>query len=235
MATYTPGVGIQLLEARQTQPHLVVNEGFNNVDKLVSRRYALDLSAAGASYTLNNSESTFFIINPFSATVDFDLIMNGVVKAYIIINDTAHTCSFGHSAGVKLSISAGETVHCYFDGTNMKGLSSTDSLIVDSGWVAPTLGTSWANFGGWWTTAEYRKIGNEVTLKGHVSATAGDVNQDIFSLPSGYRPQRNMTFNCIDAGVNRRVNIYDTGEVKFMDGVAVIGELCLDGVRFFTD
>jgi len=235
MATFTSGTGIQLLEAKQTQPHLIVNEGFNNFDKLLSRRYALDLSLEGASYTLNNSESTFFFINPYGATGDFDLIMNGVEKAFVLINDTAHTCSFGAATGVKLVIEAGVTVHCYFDGTNMKTLASTASIITDSGWTSATLATGWADFGGWWTTAAYRKVGNQMFLKGHVSSTTGDVNTDIFILPVSHRPQRNHTFNCIDAGVNRRVNIYDTGEVTFMDGAATIGELCLDGVSFFVD
>lgn len=56
-------------------------------------------------------------------------------------------------------------------------------------WTALPLNGTWANFGSGWQTAQYRKIGDEVQVRGLVvNATAGTGINSIATLPSGFRP-----------------------------------------------
>lgn len=55
---------------------------------------------------------------------------------------------------------------------------------VGSGGSEPAFAGAWANVGGGFQTLQYKKVGNEVRIRGVVSGTAGTV----FTLPAGYRP-----------------------------------------------
>lgn len=61
---------------------------------------------------------------------------------------------------------------------------------IDSGWIAVSGGVgftnSWANAGGGEQDAEYRKIGNQVFIRGRI--TTGSTDTAAFTLPTGYRP-----------------------------------------------
>ena len=115
----TQGLGITLLEARQTQPHIVVNEALTNLDKSVSGRLPIDMTGL-ATITLSNADCSYLMLNPFDTpTGAFDLIVNGNVKMYLVINDTPNTCTFKSATGTSVTILTGVTSLCYFDGTNM--------------------------------------------------------------------------------------------------------------------
>lgn len=54
-------------------------------------------------------------------------------------------------------------------------------------WISPTLGNSWVNFGGSYTTAGYYKDSNGIVrMRGVIKN--GTISTAIFTLPVGYRP-----------------------------------------------
>jgi hypothetical protein len=83
----------------------------------------------------------------------------------------------------------------------------------DDAWIYPTLTAPWANYGGGWPSARYRKtIDGLLLLQGMVSGgTSGSL---IFTLPVGYRPEYSQLMAALawDCLVNR-LNIYNDGRV----------------------
>ncbi len=58
--------------------------------------------------------------------------------------------------------------------------------VEDSGWITPTLLNGWVNAGGGQNPVGYRKIGDQVFLRGFFGG--GTLNTAIFVLPAGFRP-----------------------------------------------
>ena len=57
---------------------------------------------------------------------------------------------------------------------------------VDTNWVSPSLDNSWVKYNDTFGTAQYRRVGNVVEIKGLVKD--GDIGKNIFVLPEGFRP-----------------------------------------------
>lgn len=56
----------------------------------------------------------------------------------------------------------------------------------DSGWIVPTLLNAWKNSGGEFQTVAYRRIRQEVKIRGIIQG--GVSGKQVFELPAGYRP-----------------------------------------------
>ena len=65
-------------------------------------------------------------------------------------------------------------------------------VLSDTGWTDLTLNTNWANLGGDYPNAQYKKIGNQVFLRGLVKNTTNNTTLLIATLPSSYRPSKYM-------------------------------------------
>lgn len=70
----------------------------------------------------------------------------------------------------------------------------------DSGWQNITLGGGWVNYGGGYTTPQYRKIGGVVFLKGAIKSGTITDGTTLFTLAAGYRPPQHM-FTQVSGGV----------------------------------
>ena len=82
---------------------------------------------------------------------------------------------------------------------------------TDSGWITPTLSGSFNNYSAPYGPVKYRKIGDIVNIQGLISnAQVGDV----FVLPVGYRPDRQIIFlpNVAGGGYSR-FDILQNGRV----------------------
>lgn len=142
-------------------------------------------------------------------------------------------------ARVSFTKTAHTDARCYID---------TVKLTNDGeDWIAPTLGTQFANYAGYGSTAGYRKdAAGRVWLKGLVQRTGAGNAQTIFTLPVGYRPAstalifRVYGYNVTDGtawGVatsesvrvdaNGVVSLYTTTAGKTYD-------ICLDHISFDT-
>jgi hypothetical protein len=92
--------------------------------------------------------------------------------------------------------------------------------IVDIGWITPTLLNGWANFGGGYQAARYRRlVSGQVEIQGLVAGGTGPP-QTIFTLPVGYRPAKALIFATIaNAGVVARLDVVGpAGNVNWVAG-----------------
>jgi hypothetical protein len=105
--------------------------------------------------------------------------------------------------------------------TTMRGTDDMDSGVeaansTDSGWQTPTLLNSWVDFGPPYVTAQYRKIGKIVYVKGFVvNGTAGWA---IFTLPVGFRPSATLRFPAIANSALGTIQIEATGNFTALTG-----------------
>lgn len=111
----------------------------------------------------------------------------------------------------------------------------TAVTIQQTGWIAPTFLGAWANYGGAWATAGYRKDSTGIVhLKGLVRSGAVGT---IFILPVGYRPTQNRIF-IVSSDVGgtysfSRVDVTTAGAVNWSIGGGST-YFSLDGIKFDT-
>ena len=87
----------------------------------------------------------------------------------------------------------------------------------DSGWIAATLNSPFANFTGSadFGSVEYRKIGDIVNVQGLLDANSASDGSTIFTLPSGYRPKKKLIFTVENGNtVTARIDIHPNGTVE---------------------
>lgn len=108
----------------------------------------------------------------------------------------------------------------YETDTNREYIYNGTDWVQRSGspvWVTPTMENSWVSFGGAYQAPRYSKVGDIVTIQGHVKS--GSLLTAAFTLPAGYRPAATLTFASIDGtGALGRVDITATGAVAPMTG-----------------
>lgn len=78
-------------------------------------------------------------------------------------------------------------------------------------WAAPVFQNGWANLGGIWQVAQYRRVGDVVQIRGTI--TAGVIGAIAFVLPVGFRPPAATTFACTSAGAFGSFSIAANGAV----------------------
>lgn len=107
----------------------------------------------------------------------------------------------------------------------------------DSGWISPSLVGDWANFGSGAATAGYRKIGNQVFLRGALNDVGGtgSPSTNVFTLPAGYLPVATQGFSLFtDTDSGATAELFTSGVVK----VGYNGSpnfITLDNVSFFVN
>lgn len=72
------------------------------------------------------------------------------------------------------------------------------TVTTPTAWTPATLQNGWVNTGGSWPVAAYRKIGDNVQLRGMVQS--GAVGTVIFTLPVGFRPIGSMQVPVVTGG-----------------------------------
>jgi len=93
-------------------------------------------------------------------------------------------------------------------------------------WTALSLTNGWANVGGW-GSAQYRKVGDMVQLRGVVSG--GTANSSVATLPAGFRPPDQITvpYAVNGSGANY-LSLTPTGTIQPF----VAGYCSLSGIAF---
>lgn len=104
------------------------------------------------------------------------------------------------------------------------------TALAVTAWVAPTLGNAWVNFGGAYQVAQYRKVGDEVELRGVIKG--GTMNVAAFTLPAGFRPPALNQFATVSGGVYGYITVDPTGNVN--PAVGTNASFDLAPVRFST-
>jgi hypothetical protein len=137
-------------------------------------------------------------------------------------------------AGAAYSPSAQYGVVCFLK-TNTDTwtvISRTSIPETDSEWNAPTLLNSWVNFGAGFDTAAYRKVNNQVMLRGVIKSGTTTSGTVLFTLPAGFFPSSHRVFAALSGASMVRVDVRSTGDVQ-LGGAASAVFLTLDGISFF--
>jgi hypothetical protein len=85
--------------------------------------------------------------------------------------------------------SAAAPLALYADDMEVKEI--TDPTLV-TGWMPATLNNSWINYGTPYQQAEYRRVGDEVQVRGLIKSGSSGVS--VLTLPVGFRPPAEMLY-----------------------------------------
>lgn len=114
----------------------------------------------------------------------------------------------------------------------------------DSGWITLPYAAGWSAYGSGWQTPQYRRIGNEVKLRGlMVVNTSTGTNPVICTLPVGYRPPATMgawAWGYLGSGseIAGKLNINTDGTILFSTATApafTSGGYIFLNASFFVD
>jgi len=101
----------------------------------------------------------------------------------------------------------------------------SDPVITGStgAWSALTLNTAgnWANYGGSYAVAAYKKVGDLVFIRGLVVRSSG-ADTLIATLPSGYRPGSYHLYATSGDDAFARIDIENDGEIRLQTGTAAV-------------
>lgn len=151
-------------------------------------------NAADCSVRLVTNPSTYAGERHFYAAGAFET----VTLEWLLDGDNAN-----HAVVVQM-MSVATTLNVYAEPTPGSGAAPGSYFYVEDvgpnqapalpipdtppGWTPMTLGANWVNLGGGYPTAQYRKIGDVVSVRGLISALAGASISSIAVLPVGFRP-----------------------------------------------
>ena len=82
---------------------------------------------------------------------------------------------------------------------------------TDSGWITATLNSGFTHYSSPYGPVKYRKIGNIVNIQGIVNQATAD--QTVFTLPTGFRPERRVIVAVMNANALGRLDIDPNGNV----------------------
>lgn len=103
-------------------------------------------------------------------------------------------------------------------------------------WQPLAYATGWANYGSGFELGQYRKVGDEVQLRGLINCGTG-AGATIATLPVGYRPSAivlgQVGSNPAPTPANTRIDIFPDGNINY-NGFAVGQWLSLSGTTSFS-
>jgi hypothetical protein len=85
-------------------------------------------------------------------------------------------------------------------------------------WQVPTFSSGWHNWGdaSYTDAGYYRDFFGRVHLQGLI--TGGTMAAAAFTLPVGYRPNKNLIFACVSSGSAVEIRVNSSGAVVMMNG-----------------
>jgi hypothetical protein len=100
-------------------------------------------------------------------------------------------------------------------------LWTADDIVISGrigdGWKNLSFNTGWFNYASGYRTAQYKKVGDDVEVRGLVKRTSGSATT-IGTLPSGYRPsQVELGHGWTNTGVGR-IDIDTSGNIILQSG-----------------
>ena len=127
------------------------------------------------------------------------------------------------------SVLVGDNVRLLVGGNVCEVVSSRSPL---SQWTAPTLAGSWVRYGDGALGPAYRRVGDEVHVRGVVKSGSGT----ILTLPVGYRPVGICIYTVTAAAGVARIQVGTDGAVTVALYAAGGSNalVSLDGIRFST-
>lgn len=148
------------------------------------------------------------------------LLLNALNYSVIGFHDSLSRVDFIRTGGGVITLG--------YDGGFGAATVQADGKLGEE-WINVSFATGWGNLGSPWQTAQYKRYGDMITLRGLVSRTSG-VGTNILTLPTGYRPPASILRSAMtDTGIGR-VDIDNSGVVMSNGGGT--GWVQLDGIEF---
>jgi hypothetical protein len=206
------------------------------------------------------SVEAYFFGTVAQDTVGMTVFVNGVQSQSSIIGLPIVSQLFKSTCSVNLSGLSGSTTVSFqasrANGTGSVSMGAATTypafIIVEDvgpvsgstpvpnpipGWITPTYQNSWKAFAAGWSQPGFRKVGDEVELRGMITGGSTTL-PTAFVLPPGYRPKDRTVFGpCGELGAARVDVTQDSGsnpgEVWILSGYTnVSGWVSLDGIKF---
>lgn len=114
--------------------------------------------------------------------------------------------------------------------------------IFGEAWQSPSWGSGWTNYGSGYQVVQFRRINNEIEIRGYAGTNLASPATTIFTLPAGYRPAATLIFERSGYPGNVRamvdISITSAGLVTTAGSGFTFGNsqwLNLNGIRFWLD
>lgn len=160
---------------------------------------------------------------------DTDVILEfGVTQGTVAASPTVPAVPTGALALGRFQVTASVTATSGLTYTRIHEWIAARGGIVPTTWTAVSFTNSWANYGSGYQTVQYRKVGDEVQLRGVMKL--GSLAA-AFTLPTGFRPPATIPFGVLD--INSGVFLA-YGEVA-TTGVVSIVSYSSGGSNAFVD
>lgn len=139
--------------------------------------------------------------------------------------------AFGYVGIDSRNPSASSTLHAKGVGSSFLSMNTNYYPVGTTGWASLPLVNSWAWYGTFFSTPQYRKssVDNVVTIKGLIANGSGT----IATLPAGagFRPKERLLFTTVAVGNYARIDITADGQIIFLAGAGTYW-VSLDGISF---
>ncbi len=100
------------------------------------------------------------------------------------------------------------------------------------GWKDLSLLNGWSSLGGSHGTAQYRKVGYHIEVRGMIKPSTGTLNEEVALLPSGYRPSKVLVFSQIAEDKIYRFYVYTSGIIRAYNIDSSVTWANLTGISF---
>lgn len=148
-------------------------------DTVIRKAVGADDLVLTASAASSGGVTWAAAVSPTLVDAKGDLLVGSaadtLIRKAVGANDTVLTADSTAAGGVKWAT---------------PGAASEEAWHSVGGGGEPAFEGTWANAGGAYQTLQFKKVGNEVRIRGVVSGVGGI----IFTLPSGYRPPATQDF-----------------------------------------
>lgn len=204
---------------------LITNSQITGLSFLANHTYRLtwygivtkDATAGIARVSITGAAGT-----PIYAQRDFSLAANGwadfaVEYVFAGAGTTGETrqCSAVSTAGNMTVGGANGVYGGFFVIEDITTVQPTDGSMAGV-WTAPSLTNGWLNWGAPYQFAQYRRVGDEVQLRGVIKS--GTIGQSAFTLPVGFRPPANTQFAVETNNTHGCIDIKSAGDVVINSG-----------------
>lgn len=193
----------------------------------------VDLTVAQARALIGTSGSVANYSSAVSGYGPDEIVFTGNVLAGSPLGTTTHITGRSNANGRVLQFLAAaaggsdpvrvgvRTSHPTNGGGGWTGLAMLwhTGNLTDSGWQSLTLQNGWTNTGGAWATAQCRKFGSKVTVRGVISPGTTANGTLIATLPTGFRPsaQQQFVVGALALGAPTNMRVATNGQITIYD------------------
>lgn len=205
----------------------IANDSINSehyVDGSIDRAH-LASDVIDSTKLANDSVNSEHYVN---GSIDTAHLSADAVDGTKIANDSINSEHYVNGSIDAAHLASGSVTQAKL-ASNSVGITQLDS----TSWTALPLGGGWSNYGGR-QAAQYRRVGDEVQLRGTIKRTGSWTTTHAAALPSGFRPVADDSFPGTSTGADRGMYwfVETNGYIYLYNGSNDTPAVSLSGIRF---